>query len=356
MLSKGIVVRLLLLSLGVAIPCLLLEVLSRILPLDWSEERARFYQYDPELGWRGKANASGTFRTIDFSTWVQLNSHGLRASEIPYEKGVQERRILVLGDSFVWGYGVNADQRFTERLHEGLAKSTVINAGCSGYGTDQELLFYRSEGKRYSADVVIVALHLRSDLKNNISSRQYGSHKPVAWSENGELVFRNVPVAESSWGYAVTNTLRKHSAFLVWLFGRQLGETKISKLFAEGLNTILGDQELPELMSNYTAVDATCTLASTLTAEIRNSNARAVFVVIPDVRPDTRLIDENPEYSAIRGCLSALDAEVVDLTDVLSQGLVDDAATPIVFEHDMHWTPQGHSIVGRAVTQALAIR
>ncbi len=346
-------VRLVLLSVGITIPCLMLEGLSRLLPLEWSEERARFYQYDAELGWRGKPNASGTFRTLDFSSWVQLNSHGLRAPEVSYEKKPFERRILVLGDSFVWGYGVNADQRFTEKLREELVGSTVINAGCSGYGTDQELLFFRSEGRRYSADTVIVALHLRSDINNNISSRQYGFHKPVAWSDSGELTFKNVPVVKSSSGYSVANGLKKRSAFLVWLFGRQLGETKVSKLFADGVNTLVRDSEPAEIVSNYTAVEATCTLASRLALEIKNSGARVVFAVIPDIRSDTRVIDEKSEYASIRSCVSELDVRVVDLTEALSQGLVDDAKTPIVFKHDAHWTPHGHSLVARAVAKAL---
>lgn len=351
--KKELLTRLLLLILGALIPLLVLEGACRILPLDWSEERARFYEYDPELGWKGKPNASGTFRTVDFSSWVQLNSRGLRAPEITYENPSQERRILVLGDSFAWGFGVNADERFTETLQSELNNTTVINAGCSGYGTDQELLFYRSEGKKYSADTVVVALHLRSDPKNNIASRQYGSYKPVAWSENGELTFKNIPVVKSSRGAAITSALKKRSALLVWLFGRRLGESKVGDLFADGVNTILLDRDPPKIISNYSPAESTCALASTLTKEIQSAHAKAVFVVIPDIRPETRQIEEKPEFSEIRGCLSRLPASTIDLTPILSEALKTDTDTPIVFEHDLHWTPTAHHLVGRAVASAL---
>jgi len=352
--AKALMIRVAFLSLGLAIPFLALEALSRFLPLEWSEERARFYQYDAELGWRGKPNTSGIFRTLDFTSKVILNSHGLRSPEIGYEKESSKRRILVLGDSFVWGYGVSAEHRFTEKLQVEMADSTVINAGCSGYGTDQELLFFRSEGRRYSADVVAVAVHLRSDVLNNVSSRQYDFYKPVAWSHNGELIFRNVPVVRSSWGYAAAHAIKKRSVFFVWLFARQLGEKTIGRRFADGVNRLIGDSEPPEIISNYTAVEATCTLASALASDIKSSNARAIFIVIPDIRSDTRLIDEKPEYFAVRECLSKLDAQVVDLTETLSTGLVDDAKTPIVFKHDRHWTPHGHTLVAKELAKALA--
>ena len=354
--SKEMFVRFLLLCVGVVVPLLLLEGACRILPLDWSEEQARFYRYDPELGWKGKPNASGTFRTVDFSSWVQLNSRGLRAPETAYKVRPQERRILVLGDSFTWGFGVNANERFTETLQSELNNTSVLNAGCSGYGTDQELLFYRSEGRKYTANTVVVALHLRSDVKNNIASRQYGSYKPVAWSENGKLIFKNIPVAQNSWGAATTNALKKRSALFVWLFGRKLGETKTGEMFANGINILALDRDPPEITSNYSPADVTCALASMLTTEIKNSNSGAVFLVIPDIRPETRQIEEKPEYSDIRKCLSTLDAQVVDLTNPLVEALKNDATTPIVFKHDLHWTPAGHRIVGKALAQALSAR
>ena len=339
---------------GVALSGLLVEGLWRVLPVEWTSERTRFYQYDSQIGWIGRPNASGTFRTSDFSTWVQLNSKGLRANEIPYERSHKERRILVLGDSFVWGFGVNAEDRFTEALQNNLRDTTVINAGVSGYGTDQELLLFSSEGRKYSADTVIVTVHLRSDVKNNHSSIQYGSQKPVAWSNNNDLTFKNIPVAMSSWGQATVKAFQKHSAFLGWLCGRQLKDRKVGTFISDLVNKLIGDQEPPQIESNYSPATATCKLASILAKEIAASGAQVAFLVVPDVRPDTRVIEEKPEYEEIRRCLSEMSVTVVDLTKNLSEMLRDDSRTPVVFQHDLHWTPTTHKMIGKLLAEALA--
>jgi lysophospholipase L1-like esterase len=63
----------------------------------------------------------------------------------------------VLGDSFAWGYGVEESERFSQLL-EGALGAEVINAGVSGYSTDQELLWYGNEGIKYETDLVILVI------------------------------------------------------------------------------------------------------------------------------------------------------------------------------------------------------
>ena len=338
---------------SVIITCCLIEGASRILPLPWREERSRFYEYDPEFGWRGTPFAGGAHRTTDFSTRVALNSRGLRSREVSYEKAQDERRVLFLGDSFTWGFGVNEGERFTDLIERDFTSVITVNGGHSGFGTDQELLWYRGEGIKYSPDVVIVAVHLRSDLKNNISSRQYGFQKPVAWQEGGRLVFRNSPVATSSRGQRITRMLQRHSAFLVWLFSREMRGVEFGKVVAKTLNRVVFDDEPAEMLSNYAPETATCEMLSLLASDIRGSGARPVFVAIPDVRPDTRTIEERPEYGLVRQCLSQLPARLVDLTDMLTEMLTRDADEPVVFAHDLHWTPITHQRVAREVSVAV---
>lgn len=261
--------------------------------------------------------------------------------------------MLFLGDSFTWGFGVNEGERFTDLIEREFASVTTFNGGHSGFGTDQELLWYQGEGRKYSPDVVIVAVHLRSDLKNNISSRQYGFQKPVAWREEGRIVFRNSPVAVSSRGQRITRMLQRHSAFLVWLLGRELKGVEFGKVVARGLNTVLFDDEPGEIISNYAPETATCELLSLLAGDIRVSQALPVFVVIPDVRPDTRRIEDKPEHALVRQCLSRLPAKLVDLTDMMTEMLTRDTNEPVVFAHDLHWTPITHQRVAREVGVAV---
>jgi lysophospholipase L1-like esterase len=99
---------------------------------------------------------------------VTLNSHGLRDEEIPYEKPAGERRILVLGDSVAFGWGVDQGDTFSDRMEPRLKQLTggawqVINAGVNGYTSEQELEYLSIEGLRYSPDIVVL-LYVGNDL------------------------------------------------------------------------------------------------------------------------------------------------------------------------------------------------
>lgn len=147
------------------------------------------YLFDERLGWRNIPN----WRATTNGRSLTINSKGLRGREYPYEKPDGTTRILVLGDSFTWGYGVGDNEVFTNVLERQLAGSyEVINTGVSGWGTDQEYLFLVNEGLRYSPDIVILAFFLMNDPVENISPRVYEMNKPVFLDER--LTLGNVPV------------------------------------------------------------------------------------------------------------------------------------------------------------------
>ena len=102
------------------------------------EHTGHKYLYDSQLGWR---NIPGWSATTNGQP-LTINSKGLRDREYAYERAADVGRILVLGDSYAWGYGVADDEVFTEVLEAKLAADErrweVINTGVSGWGTDQE--------------------------------------------------------------------------------------------------------------------------------------------------------------------------------------------------------------------------
>ncbi len=150
------------------------------------------YLFDAQLGWRNIPNWTATTN----GKKLTINSKGLRDREYPYKKRDNVTRLLVLGDSFTWGYGVANDEIFTELLETRLAASSaeyeVINTGVSGWGTDQEYLYLVDEGLRYSPDIVVLAFFLLNDPAENVSCRQYEMNKPLFLDTH--LTLANVPV------------------------------------------------------------------------------------------------------------------------------------------------------------------
>jgi hypothetical protein len=188
-------------------------------PYAVNPERAKFWLHDETLGWRHRPNQSGAFAKSPFEIQVDINSGGLRDREYPHEKPAGRQRIVVLGDSYTWGFGVEQPDIFTELLEESHPGVDVINAGVSGYATDQQLLWFRSEGVRYSPDLVLLVF-TGNDEHDNAQHLVYGIyHKPKFVLRDGELTLTNVPVPRVSWLRRAVHWLGQRTA-LFGLVGR----------------------------------------------------------------------------------------------------------------------------------------
>ena len=99
---------------------------------------------------------------------VTVNSLGFRGEEVTVNKPTGIRRVVVLGDSTVYGHGVEDDETFSAQLSERLGPSVqVLNLGTPGYSTAQSINLMTMRGWRLQPDAVIVA-NLWSD--NNFDS------------------------------------------------------------------------------------------------------------------------------------------------------------------------------------------
>jgi hypothetical protein len=86
----------------------------------------------------------------------QANSYG--AKDVEREKTSTKPRIVVLGDSFVEGYGVSDEKRFTNLLEKETGLEH-LNFGTSGsFGPTQYYLLYKSLAKGFSHDAVMVGI------------------------------------------------------------------------------------------------------------------------------------------------------------------------------------------------------
>jgi len=169
----------------------------------------RIYNYDAELGWFPVPNSDVAFtgmRTIR----VRHNSLGLRDIEPDTSP---KPTIAFIGDSFVWGYDAEQDERFTEVLRAKMPESRIVNAGVTAYGTDQELLLLLRLWQRIKPDVVVLMFCSDNDRKDNVTNtRQDGPYKPYFDLAKGG--FQGIPVPWSRHLYFADNWLARNS----WVF------------------------------------------------------------------------------------------------------------------------------------------
>jgi lysophospholipase L1-like esterase len=194
---------------------ILLEVALRVVAIDVASYHSiqGFAVYDPVLGWRLAPSRDAVFRGAHFAVRVHQNAEGLRDRHYDYARTPDRRRVLVLGDSVVWCWGVEQDECFTERLERALADTDVINAGVPGYSTAQELLFYEREGRRYAPDVVVLVV-APNDVADNLDQRG-----PRFRLDGGEL--RHEPAPPPRRKSAATEWLQEHSR--LFAFGAYVG-------------------------------------------------------------------------------------------------------------------------------------
>lgn len=126
--------------------------------------------YDSLLGWSLAPNSMliSDDRGRGLHYRMDINSMGLREDEVAIPKPKGRKRVLILGDSFVFGSGVDAKERFSDLLKQELPGDVdVVNAGVPGWGNDQELLFYERDLRTLEPDIVVLEFTANNDVVNN---------------------------------------------------------------------------------------------------------------------------------------------------------------------------------------------
>lgn len=165
--------------------------------------------YHPLLGYTGVPNLDTVFTLPDFSHRIVNNSRGFRDLERVHETG-GARRIVVVGDSTAWGWGVEAGERFSDLMERMLPGWEVINLAQAGYSTDQELLLLESEGLNYRPEIVLL-LFDRNDVVEGNNAKLIDGTQPKPWYEDldGVLALRGVPVPYNPAYWAKKSALAK---------------------------------------------------------------------------------------------------------------------------------------------------
>jgi lysophospholipase L1-like esterase len=297
------------------------------------------YIADKATGYRHRPGYLGFLtNVVEYNTRVEINELGLRGPPVRNEP--DGARIVMLGDSMVFGQGVEADQsiagRLQARLNEHALRVEVLNAGVRGYGTIHEAAWLRSYGARLAPKVVVLGVFLGNDLQDNATPMQ-------------DSVSMLVP--PQRWHTPVTRYFFTHSHLYRTLRAVWLNLTLRARA-----------EQMAYLGANYG--DANAAKAERVTAQAldeiikvtRETNAELLAILIPDglqVEPaHAGEFDEirrsNPELHldlthpnrVFAKLLSERDIPTVDLTPAFKAQVKQ--AAPLYLPIDGHLNASGH--------------
>jgi hypothetical protein len=179
---------------GLASVVLIFNRLWKTVPL---AERL-YTRYDAELGWNNIPNV--VVRDL-FGPGIDvvINAQGLRHyEEFSLAQPSGKMRLVCIGDSYTFGYGVREEEGWCARLGAIEPGFEMVNMGQGGYGVDQAYLWYKRDGGALRHRFTLLGV-VAVDLDRMMVSDFLGYAKPVLALDEGRLVVRNVPVPQRAY-------------------------------------------------------------------------------------------------------------------------------------------------------------
>lgn len=309
-------------------------------------EHGNLFAYDETLGWKGAASQGTELVTLNSRTWIAHNSEGFR--DIEHRDAARRPAIVFLGDSFTWGYEVEFDEMFVNRLRDRLPGCDVFNLAHRGYGTDQALLTFRAWAKKHPLDLkLVVLMFCENDVADNSAKVRNDKPKPKFELAGNQLVLTGVPVpmvgqwtqpppAEERSGLkeAVKNiALRSHALhyiqFKIWLLRhREENESTAARMAGDGAADL----------------NLTGSILEELKREVEARDARFVVCCIPSKIEIEKLSDAAPYQAAIVEMCRRRDIACVDLAPGFTH-----TRRRTYFRQGMHWNARGHRLAADAL-------
>jgi hypothetical protein len=257
----------------------------------------------------------------------------------------------------------------------------VVNGGTQAYSTDQEYLFYQSEGVKYAPQVVAVFFYY-NDVVYNDRQEYFQTPKPIFEMGGGTLRLHRYPVKEWAPAQAASDAPSVEppeggSALLEWLRDRlwygapraynalaRVGLWPPMKKVPIRLELRVYERRQEPLIED--AWTKTRAILRALAGEVRAGGGQLLLVGVPsrfevDDRSwnltrtlygvDESTWDRGQVMARLRDVGAQEQIEFLDLTAPLRA-----SKQPPYFTYDGHWTAAGHATAARALLETMRAR
>jgi hypothetical protein len=292
---------------------------------------------DPVLGHVLTPNFNGTLSRVDFNIDVRINRNGLRGPELQ-PRGGSTVRILFLGDSMTWGWGVTDEQIYPAVLGQQLRARyrsvdiQIINAGVPFYGTIDEVAFLRHRIGEFDPDIVVVTFNAVDDFEQN---RRPSINRQVF--EDG--ILRYVPDYEWARGPAWTTLLNraKHYSHLLRLESETAGRVLMRADMLSSIDSVSSN------FFNEEEAETARRLLTEIALLSEQQGAPVVFVYAPEkMQALAKPTEELRAARLVRETAESVNAAFVDLTPPAAAH----SDVEMLFSRaEGWWTVSGHQMI-----------
>ena len=324
----GVLLSLTLLELGA-------RVLSNVLGM------SPYMTYDAQLGWIAKLNSIKEHRDRNkqFDVTYEINESGFRGPKYPLARDDNLYRIVVLGDSTGFGWGVDLANTFATILDRELDDTEVINLSLSGYGIDQSYLRFVREGIGYKPDLVILQVS-HNDFEEIMHPFFNQKPKPhFLKSAAGAPTLTNVPAKPlgKRAEYFYDNSLPV--PFKEWLGWHSYTFNLMNEIYY-GLRH--------RSSTNATSLDS---IYSTASIDLFNSIVGLLQARLDEIGAKGLLVFSTKEISE-NGYIVQDHLKVLDLYPAFLDAGIGDPSK-YYFSDGYHWNIAGHHLVAEELKRAI---
>ena len=163
--SKKFVFTLLLIVFSIVLVETGLQILYRLSADQWLWQwwTIPIYENDPHRVYRVKENLDYLHKTSEYKARYFTNAQGFRTDKeqktINVEKPIITYRVMYLGPSFAFGWGVDYEQSYAYLISKGLHASNkkieIINVGTPSQAMNFQLSWFEKKGYMYAPDIIV---------------------------------------------------------------------------------------------------------------------------------------------------------------------------------------------------------
>jgi lysophospholipase L1-like esterase len=319
-------------------------------PPDPTREPQIVYRADRQVRYVLSPNQKGW---VD-DGFVTTNSRGFRGREVDIPKPSGRLRIVALGDSVTFGWGVNDADTFCSQLEHDLRTQhpgvdlEVVNLGVPGYATRQEVALLKRSLRELQPDVVLVGFYT-NDLPDTLDDQGAGRSgtRIEAAEDRGAGQILHMNPAPSSW---LERQARRSRAVYTASHGLKAlihhGEGKPGSSMEVDL---LEGRSSGDLEAAWTKVSAQL---QDLQAAATEFHFSAGIVVLPP-REQVFGLYPNSEYQKrIRSLADRLGLFVIDPLPSLVASSLRKPSLFIPYDRN-HPSPAGHRLIAQSIATYL---